>query len=129
MLRLEVVVHRGAIAESRHHVEFAAVGADGRLRESSGDPSRLTTFRSAAKPFQLLPLVERGHAEHLGLSDEELAVMASSHTGSAYHVTMVRNLLARFGLEERQLGCGYHEPLDTGSRAAIAAGAPTGPIW
>jgi L-asparaginase II len=128
-MRVEVVVHRGPIAESRHHVEFAAVTSDGRLTDGTANAGLVTTFRSAAKPFQLLPLVERGHAARFGFSDEELAIMASSHTGSAYHVEKVRGILARIGLEERHLGCGYHEPLDAASRAAIAAGAPQGPIW
>jgi L-asparaginase II len=82
----------------------------------------VTTFRSAAKPFQLLALVERGHAERFGFGDEQLAVMAGSHTGSAHHVELVRGILARIGCTADDLACGFHEPEDPGSLAAIRAG-------
>src|SRR5262245_49569814 len=111
-LQIEVVVRRGAIAESRHQIQAAVCDAAGDALAATAEAGRVTTFRSAAKPFQLLPLVERGHAERWQLSDEELAVMASSHTGSAYHVALVRGILGRLGLAERQLACGYHDPVD-----------------
>jgi L-asparaginase II len=75
----------------------------------------VTSFRSAAKPFQLLPLVERGHADALGCSDTELAIMAASHSGSRRHLALVRGLLARIGRTSADLACGYHEPMDAES--------------
>ena len=80
--QIEVLVRRGAITESRHHIQAAACDAAGRLVAGTAEPGFTTTFRSAAKPFQLLPLVERGHAERWGLGDEDLAIMAGSHTGT-----------------------------------------------
>lgn len=117
-LEIEVVVWRGAIAESRHRIEAAVTGPDGALREATSDPGQVTTFRSAAKPFQLLPLVERGHAERFGFRDEELAIMAASHAGTPYHLALVRGILARLGLGEAELACGTHEPFDPEAAAA-----------
>ena len=111
-LELEVIVWRGGIAESRHRIQAAVSDPEGRLEAATGDAGATTTFRSAAKPFQLLPLVERGHADRWGLTDEHLAVAAASHTGSPEHVALVRGILDRLGLDERSLACGYHEPLD-----------------
>lgn len=111
-LSIEVEVRRGPIAESRHRIQAAVCDAAGTVRASTDRSGGITTFRSAAKPFQLLPLVERGHAREWGFSDEELAIMAASHTGSAYHLELVRGILERAGLEPRHLACGYHEPLD-----------------
>jgi len=119
-LQIEVVVRRGAIAESRHHIQAAVCDAAGRCVAATAEPGA-TTFRSAAKPFQLLPLVERGYAERWRLSDEQLAIMAGSHTGSAYHVGLVRGILERLGLAERQLACGYHDPPDPESHAHLVA--------
>ena len=110
--QLDVVVWRGDIAESRHRVQVAACDPDGVVQSGTAEPQLLTTYRSAAKPFQLLPLVERGHAERWGWSDEQLAVMAASHTGSARHVALVAGILERLGLSEGHLACGFHEPLD-----------------
>jgi L-asparaginase II len=119
-LALEVVVRRGEIAESRHRIQAALVDSRGRLVLATSDPHRVTTFRSAAKPIQLLPLVERGHAERWQWSDEHLAVMASSHTGSAHHIALVHEILGRLGLTGAALACGYHEPIDPDSRALLA---------
>jgi len=120
-LRVEVVVRRGPIAESRHRLEVAVCGPDGALAAASGHPERVTTLRSAAKPFQLLPLVERGHAERYGFNDETLAVMAASHSGSAYHRGLVSGILERIGLTPADLACGFHEPFDTEAQAELRA--------
>src|SRR5436190_22247566 len=87
-LQIDVVVRRGRIAESRHHIQAAVADPAGRLIAATAEASAVTTFRSAAKPFQLLPLVERGHAARWRLTDEELAIMSASHTGSPYHVAL-----------------------------------------
>lgn len=113
--QLDVVVWRGAIAESRHRLEAAVSDPHGRLLAATSVPELVTTFRSAAKPFQLLPLVERGHADRWGFGEEELAVMAASHTGSPYHLGLVTGILRRIGLAERDLACGYHDPVDPAS--------------
>src|SRR5262245_27967487 len=118
-LQAEVLVLRGAIAAPRHRVQCAVVDAAGSLLAASGesgaDAAGVTSFRSAAKPFQLLPLVERGHAERLGCGDAELAIMAASHSGSRAHLALVRGLLERIGRTSGDLACGYHEPLDAES--------------
>jgi L-asparaginase II len=127
---LEVLVRRGTIVESRHELQFALVDAGGRLMAATGSPELVTTFRSSAKPFQLLPLVERGHAERWGFRDEELAVMAASHTGSAYHLSLVEGILQRIGLDAGHLACGYHDPDDPGSLELLRkAAVPRSPLY
>jgi L-asparaginase II len=118
-LRIDATVWRGPIAESRHRFQAAVSAPDGTLAAQTDEPLVVTTFRSAAKPFQLLPLVEGGHAARWGFDDETLAVMTASHTGSRYHVDLVRGILARIGLSEHHLACGFHEPLDPESLAQI----------
>lgn len=118
-LRVEVVVRRGPIAESRHRFEVAVCGPDGALHAASAHPELVTTLRSAAKPFQLLPLVERGHAERYGFDDEMLAVMAASHTGSAYHRALVSRILDSLGCTPDDLACGFHEPFDPDAQAEL----------
>jgi L-asparaginase II len=113
----EVVVLRGAIAESRHRV--TAVTSAAADTDAAPGPPLTTSFRSAAKPFQLLPFVERGHADRLGCSVPELAIMAASHSGSRAHLALVRGLLARIGLDETSLACGYHDPQDPESLADV----------
>jgi len=111
-LQVDVVVVRGDIAESRHRVHCVVADAAGSVRATSAEPEGVTSFRSSAKPFQLLPLVERGHADALGCNERELAIMAASHSGSRAHMALVQGLLDRLGLAPSQLACGYHEPQD-----------------
>jgi L-asparaginase II len=115
-LVVEVIVWRGTVAEARHRVQVALSTCEGVLEAGTRDAHLATTFRSAAKPFQLLPLVERGHAKRWQWSDEQLAVMAASHTGSPYHVALVSGILDRLQLTDQALACDFHEPLDPVSR-------------
>ena len=125
-----MVVVRGDIAESRHRVQCVVADAAGTVRSASAEPDGVTSFRSAAKPFQLLPFVERGHADALGCSEPELAIMAASHSGSRAHLALVRGLLDRLGLEASQLACGYHEPQDAESLDDVRRDpALCGPIY
>lgn len=122
-----VRVWRGAEIESLHevHAALARCGSAGG-RESGivarvGDPERRAFLRSAAKPVQLLPLVEEGLADRFGFTAAELAVMAASHNGEAFHLDAVRSVLVKAGLEPGQLQCGAHEPLHAPSAEALRA--------
>jgi L-asparaginase II len=118
---MDVVLERGQVVESIHRVHLAAVDASGRLRAWSGDPERVTFMRSAAKPFQALPLVLDGACDALGISDEELAVCCGSHGGEEGHLATVRRLLERAGRREDQLACGPHPPMHRESEERLLA--------
>ncbi|HEX5725520.1 MAG TPA: asparaginase [Longimicrobiaceae bacterium] len=115
-----VEVLRGAVVESRHRVHAAVVDADGRLRACAGDPDLVSFFRSSAKPFQALPLVDDGVVERYGLTAEELALCCGSHSGSAGHLRVAESLLAKVGAAGEALACGPHPPLDDGARRALS---------
>ena len=120
----ELVVEslRGGLVESVHRVSVAVVDADGRLVAAAGNPELPTFVRSAAKPFQALPIVEDGAAERFGVSQEELALICASHNSEPDQVAIVRGLLERIGAAEGDLACGPHRPLS----ADFALPAPTG---
>ncbi len=105
-----VEVRRGETVESIHFGAIAVVGASGKAMASAGDPGIVTFLRSAAKPAQLLPLLDSGAVEALGITEEEIAVMAGSHGGEPFHIDAVRSILARVGLTEAALQCGAHPP-------------------
>lgn len=108
----EASVHvvRGGVVESRHRVGIAVVDASGRLVAATGDVDATTFYRSAAKPFQALPLVEDGVVDAFGLTDAELALCCASHEGEAPHVEAARSILAKAGAPEDLLRCGAHAP-------------------
>jgi len=118
-LDIQVVVWRGSIPESRHRVQAVCADSSGAVRAATAEPRLMTAFRSSAKPFQLLPLVERGHADAFGFDEPTLAVMAASHTGSRRHVALARGILERIGVDESLLACGFHDPTDPESLADL----------
>jgi L-asparaginase II len=85
---------------------------EGRLVARLGDPGVATFVRSAAKPFQALPLLLAGGAERFGLSATDLALICASHSGAPEHVARAADLLARGGFTAGDLLCGAHPPLD-----------------
>jgi len=108
-MRVEQV--RGSLVEAVHAVHAAVVDARGRLVAHTGDPELVTFWRSAAKPFQALPLVEDGVTDRFGFTSEELALVCASHSSEAAQVARVRELLGKIGCSERDLLCGPHAPL------------------
>lgn len=112
------VATRSGRVESWHRGAVAVCGEGGVLL-ALGPATAPVFARSAVKPFQALPFVERGLVASLGLPPSELAVMCASHDGTPDHVAAVRSLLARGGLDEAQLGCGPHAPFDPASRREL----------
>lgn len=110
-LELDVVATRGAEIESRHRVHAAVVGADDALVASAHDTSLVSSWRSCAKPFQVMPLLESGGFDDLHWGDDQLALSCASHGGEPEHVALAERMLNDLGLEEGDLACGPHDPL------------------
>jgi L-asparaginase II len=103
---------RGEIVESAHFGAIAVVDSLGHLLASYGDPGTVAFLRSSAKPFQVLPFVERSGVEHFGFTEKELALACASHEGSDEHVRVARSMLEKAGVDESALQCGSHMPGD-----------------
>jgi L-asparaginase II len=97
----------------------AAVTPEGRLVARLGDPRIATCLRSAAKPFQCLPLLLAGGRERYALEAEDIALICASHGGTPAHVRRAGDLLARGGFGVEDLQCGPHWPMDAGSAEAL----------
>lgn len=107
-----IEILRGGRVESVHHGAAAVADGTGRLLAWAGDGEIVTFLRSAAKPFQALPLVESGAADAFGLSTDQLAVVCASHTGTRHHVELVESIQRAAGIGESELQCGAHFPYD-----------------
>jgi L-asparaginase II len=120
-------VTRGEVVESLHYGAVAVANTAGELIAWWGDPETVTYLRSSAKPFQALPLVESGAAEHYGLTPRELSVVCASHSGTDDHMEVVVGLQRKVGVDEGDLACGVHPPLDseTAQRLKAEGLAPT----
>jgi L-asparaginase len=98
---ITVEATRGDVVESRHVVHAVAV-QDGAVVLEAGDPGLVAFLRSAAKPFQALPVV-RARPD---LTDEELAIACASHLARPEQLAAVRSLLAKAPAGEDELECG-----------------------
>ena len=130
MSDFRIVAVRGSLDESVHHVSAVVVRPDGTLVAQTGNADLLTYWRSASKPFQLLPLVEDGGVERFGLDAEMLALACGSHNAEAAHRVVGARWLAAVGLEERQLSCGGHPSLwSKQADLMVREGVVPTPLW
>jgi L-asparaginase II len=84
------------------------LGPDGHPVLRAGETTVAAFPRSANKPMQAAGMLCAG----LDLDGKLLALAAASHSGEAFHVTGVREILAGAGLDEDALGCPPSLPLD-----------------
>lgn len=111
---------RGNLVESTHFGAFAVVNAQGDLLAAHGDPSTQTYLRSTAKPFQSLPFIEKGGAQEYDLSEKEIAILCSSHSGTDDHIRVLETLQNKIGITEADLMCGTHPPYHKATRKRLA---------
>lgn len=121
---------RSGFVESVHPVSVAVVDADGTLVAFAGNPELVTFWRSGAKPFQALPLVQDGAADRFGFGPRELALACASHSSEAVHRELAQAMLKAVGCEEEHLACGPHPPLSPAVVEEVARGGQTmTPCW
>lgn len=114
-------VYRGSLAESFHTGSIAVVDSRGRLLAFAGDPAQRACLRSAAKPFQAIPLLEYGGADEFELAGEEIALTCASHGGEPLHVSTAAAILRKGEFDEEDLLCGAHLPYDEKAQAELRA--------
>jgi L-asparaginase II len=73
----------------------------------------VSSWRSCAKPFQVMQLLESGGFDQLHWGDDQLALACASHGGEPEHVAIAQEMLEDIGLEEGDLACGAHDPLSS----------------
>jgi L-asparaginase II len=130
MSELRVEATRGELVESVHRVSVAVVDQGGRLVAASGDPSRVAYWRSSAKPFQAIPLIDDGAADAFGFGPDELALACASHSSEPMHRAVAAEMLRRIGAPESALACGPHPPISAAvAEQALRDGVTLTPLW
>ncbi len=105
-------VVRSETLESVHRGHLIIVDGNGETLAKIGNPETVTFLRSSAKPFQVLPFLLSGGAEHFGLTNDEIALACGSHSGESFHVETAAKMLEKCGLSEKDLRCGSHLPFN-----------------
>lgn len=108
---LKISVYRNDVVESSHAASAVMIGSGGEIFAEYGDGQMRTYIRSAAKPFQIIPALESAVQSKFGLSDDEIAVCCSSHSGENIHIERVRSVLQKTEIDSSLLKCGIHPPL------------------
>jgi len=112
---------RHGVVESVHRGDIVEVDATGHMLRVIGDPDRMVFLRSTAKPFGILALLRAGGQREFDLSAEEIAVMASSHSGEDVHVRTIQAMYRRVGVPQAILACSSDPtPLDALTAARLA---------
>ncbi|HJU94084.1 MAG TPA: asparaginase [Pyrinomonadaceae bacterium] len=121
-----VEVTRGSLTESRHCGHIVVVEPDGNIVAYLGSPQTVTFLRSAAKPFQALPLLTSGAADRFEFTDEEVALACASHNGEPIHTELAESMLQKIGFGPEALKCGIHEPygLEIAAKLRLLGQAP-----
>ncbi|GIW04912.1 MAG: asparaginase [Thermomicrobiales bacterium] len=122
-------VTRGGRVESVHDGSIVVSDASGTVIAWAGDPEQFAFFRSSAKPFQAIPVVESGAADRFGLTDAELALCCASHNAERRHQEQVAAMLTKLGLSPEALRCGCPLPSDAQEAGRVLAGlVPPSPL-
>jgi L-asparaginase len=112
---LEVRLLREGIIESKHPVQATVCDNRGRVLLVAGNAETGAFVRSALKPLQALAVTTTGTLERFGLTDQDLAIMCSSHQGRIEQVRQVFNILWRIDIDPTMLQC----PTPAGKRSPL----------
>ena len=82
------------------------------LKKIGQDNGAKFYLRSLSKPVQASIMQDFNVVEKLGLTQEEIAICCASHSGTNIHISLVRSILAKAGLDESFLLCPCATPLD-----------------
>jgi L-asparaginase II len=113
-------VIRSDIAESLHLGHLIVLNSDGSPYLSKGSPELRIFPRSAVKSLQASAMLKAG----LTVSDEELAIICSSHSGSQNHINLIIKMLEKRDIPISQLKnagdlpLGEKEKIDWGQKGA-----------
>ena len=105
---------RSGVVESIHTGHLVEIGADGSVLRAHGSVDLPIFPRSSVKVFQASGMVRAG----LKLTPKQLAVVCSSHSGSAEHFETILSILQSVGLDETALRCATGFPIDEKERLA-----------
>ncbi len=119
---------REGIVESVHLAQAVVCDYRGRVLSVAGEAGFPTFIRSALKPFQALAATSSGVLERYQLTDQDLAIICSSHAGEIPQARQAFHILWQAELEASDLLCpipaGKSSPLEhncSGKHAGMLA--------
>ncbi len=98
--------------ENVHYGQISAVNLTKEEFVSVGQDYEPVYFRSAAKPFQAIPIFMTDFIEKYGITSKESALFLASQRGEIYHQEALVSLLEKLPINENELICAASYPLN-----------------
>jgi len=104
--------YRSGLMENVHYGQISAVNLTKEEFVSVGQDYEPVYFRSAAKPFQAIPIFMTNFIEKYGITSKESALFLASQRGEIYHQEALVSLLEKLPINENELICAASYPLN-----------------
>ena len=112
MAKIKTYVTRGNIVESIHESKCLILDNNNKVLYTTNHQNDLIYPRSAMKVFQAIPfIVSKAHKKYR-LTEKQIAISCSSHYGEQEHIKVIKEWIKKLGINEKQLLCGIHNPLN-----------------
>lgn len=104
--------YRNGVLENVHYGQVCIVNESGNITHELGDAQTTTFLRSAAKPFQALPVYIHEADKEFGVTEKEATIFMASQRGEAYHEEALASIKEKLAIEEDALICSAQYPLN-----------------
>jgi len=104
--------YRSGLMENVHYGQMSAVNLAKEEFVSVGQDYKPVYFRSAAKPFQAIPIFMTDFIEKYEITSTESALFLASQRGEIYHQEALTSLLEKIPVGENDLICAASYPLN-----------------
>ncbi|WHP40098.1 asparaginase [Lysinibacillus boronitolerans] len=104
--------YRSGLMENVHYGQMSAVNLAKEEFVSVGQDYEPVYFRSAAKPFQAIPIFLTDFIENYEITSKESALFLASQRGEVYHQEALVSLLEKLPIHENELICAASYPLN-----------------
>ncbi|WBF56700.1 asparaginase [Lysinibacillus sp. JK80] len=104
--------YRSGLMENVHYGQMSAVNLTKEEFVSVGQDYEPVYFRSAAKPFQAIPIFMTDFIGKYGITSNESALFLASQRGEIYHQEALVSLLEKLPINENDLICAASYPLN-----------------
>ncbi len=105
---LLIKITRGNNIETLHNGWICVLDKNKKVIYKKGDINNIVFLRSTAKSIQAIPIIDY----KINVTQNELAIICASHTGSSRHINLLKKIQKKFNLNINHLQCGIHSPLD-----------------
>lgn len=104
--------YRNGVLENEHYGQVCIVNGEGDITHELGDVTTTTFLRSAAKPFQALPVYIHESDKEFHVTDKEATIFMASQRGESYHEEALLSVKEKLSIDEETFICSAQYPLN-----------------